>query len=341
MQTALSSYSFQAIEFLLQAGADPRPQRSYLWLLVNASRLGLTRLNSISSTAIDQAWNIIFEALECQATIQVLRRLFPDNGHHLEERLFSRLHKIILGIHPDNLEQYLAIYSSDINAIDSGGQTALMWAARRGDRTAVELLLKANANVNIGDHRGNTALLYAALSTNVACVKMLLAAGTNQAQVNNYNENGLHMLARGASRGDSRTCVHVLVVAGVDVNGQNMWGSTPLGAAAATSNDVVRVALLDHGADIGIDDGSDNATGPFRIKKWPRLLVWILPCKQGILNDLQHLLNSPSWTSSIWTYWILGLFAAGIAYLLVKVDMSLVKSLFTFIWDMMDPSELE
>ena len=63
---------------------------------------------------------------------------------------------------------------------DSEGYTPLMWAARRGDDKAVNLLLEARACPNLRDIRiSSTSLMQAASSSNLKCVRYLLQAGTD------------------------------------------------------------------------------------------------------------------------------------------------------------------
>ena len=403
------------------------------------------------------AWNIILEASEDRATLEILRGLFPDNGHHLEERHFSQLHKIILGIHSHDLEQHLAICEKEVNAVDSGGETALIWAARRGDSMAIKLLIKANADPNIKNERGRTALSYAVRHSCLPCVKLLLATGADSAQLDNIDENLLHKVAWSKAKDDTRDLVHVLAVAGVDVNGQDKWGSGPLSFTAGSDNDTAAAALLDCGANIdSLDQDGDcslyqaifskshcvtqllllrganytslgsmggilhyiasfgdlktvdimltaglvginpdaidrNGKAALQIAQerdrdsnefvekfqdlladirarnvsleehvhsgegpseeftwlcpqtWTRSLAetfdhgWILV----IIHDLHTLLEDRSWSFSIWTYWILGLFVTSIAFILARLEMSWLKSTFTFIWDMIDPSDME
>ena len=49
-----------------------------------------------------------------------------------------------------------------MNAADTQGKTALMYAASKGNTQVVRLLLEAGADVNFANRRGETALLEAA-----------------------------------------------------------------------------------------------------------------------------------------------------------------------------------
>ena len=46
---------------------------------------------------------------------------------------------------------------TDVNAIDTGGRTALMWAAFCGEKEVAELLIQNGANVHLRDNEGKTA----------------------------------------------------------------------------------------------------------------------------------------------------------------------------------------
>lgn len=76
--------------------------------------------------------------------------------------------------------------SSDINAHDVYGNTALMVAAADGDFAQVQSLLEKGAHVDARGRIGNTALIYAAQEGHVDIVKILVDAGANIAAQNDY-----------------------------------------------------------------------------------------------------------------------------------------------------------
>lgn len=69
-----------------------------------------------------------------------------------------------------NVEQVksLVAQGADINATDSTGWTALMFAARDGHFEVVKLLLANGANINATTHKGNINALYLAQTKEIA-----------------------------------------------------------------------------------------------------------------------------------------------------------------------------
>ena len=376
---------------------------------------------------------MIFEASDDKVALRTLRELLPNTDDSLEERQFSQLHEIILGIRILDLEQHLAMFRGEINTVDINGMTPLMWAARRGDSSAVELLLKANADFNIKTRLGGTALGFAARSSSVACMRLFLAVGADSIPANSYNLNLLHCVAEGKPTEESSECVDIIVAGGVDINQQNCWGITPLVTAAGYHNCSVVAALLNHDAEINRLSPSGDSALNFSIicnaNDITKLLLLrgadytsigsygsvlhatamsgnlktveimlaaglhginpdAVNCKgktamhiaqerddkpDGFVERFESLLavirarnasrNSANTTSeqshlqrwprllapldgllrfsSIWTYRILGLFVAVTVYSLATQEINRVQSLLEFIWDMLDPSDLE
>ena len=92
----------------------------------------------IYRSAFERAWTYIF----CGSPeADTLRTLFPDSGDHIEEYQFSKLHKIILGMTGYDREKDLkSIDRSELDVPDFRGNTALMWAIRRGDCNVASIL---------------------------------------------------------------------------------------------------------------------------------------------------------------------------------------------------------
>ena len=187
---------------------------------------------------------------------EILRSLFPFNNEDLEERQFSRLHKIILGLDSYGLVQELAISNVAVDAIDSEGYTPLMWAARRGDHDAVHLLLKAGSCPNVCDHKiASTPLMVAAATSSSICVRSLLQAGANIAFKSADKRNALHYAVQ---FNGNEEILHCLIAAGVELEGRDTSGSTPLQRAITCNQVVLAKALLDYGANINTFDNEND-----------------------------------------------------------------------------------
>ena len=215
----------------------------------------------ISRTSYDHAWNIIFLATDDPTTGERLRSLFPSNNNYIEEHQFSIFHKIVLGLSYYDLEEKLAVFGDAIDSLDREGKTPLLWASCRGDTTTVRQLLKAKADPNIVSTGKIAALFGASRLRNIACVRTLLDAGANPAHIDSDRYNALHYVANSYTP-ENLTCrelVKILKEAGVNVNGRNINGGSPLFSAAHGDAVMSATALLDYGADIEhLDNDGDS-----------------------------------------------------------------------------------
>ena len=140
-----------------------------------------------------------------------------------------------------------------VNATNSTGATALMWAAT--DMSKVKLLLARGADAKIASQRGRTALFNAARTdASAAIVRVLLEAGSDVNALDGFKQSVLHA----ATLGNDTETVRQIVAAGGDVNAIDGAGLTPLIHASASRNlDVVRLLLAKGArADVRSGDGS-------------------------------------------------------------------------------------
>ena len=169
----------------------------------------------------------------------------------MEERQFSKLHYIVLGLVPGCLEGELAKTGTNVNATDHMGRTALSWAIWRQDHISTELLLRHGADPNIAGLSGETPAAFAANRNNLIGLKLLLEAGASIAQKGRLGKNWLHYAAISAL---SCGLLEVLIAAGCDIKEKDSYGSTPLNIAAQYSVSATINALIRYGSDINTTD---------------------------------------------------------------------------------------
>jgi len=136
----------------------------------------------------------------------------------------------------------------DVNAVDSEGMTALLWAAHWDDLETVKCLVGAGANVratNGYDH--GTALHEAATFGDSQMVGVLLKAGADANAVRGQGDTPLMV----AARAGVPEAVKLLLDHGAIVDArEGTFGETPLMMAAAGNYAAVAQLLVDHGADV-------------------------------------------------------------------------------------------
>lgn len=84
---------------------------------------------------------------------------------------------------------------ADLDAVNSFGQTAILWAARSGDASLIQLLLDSGANPNIVGHTLESPLHNAALGGNFEVAKILLNSGADSS-LRRYGQSTAAELAR-------------------------------------------------------------------------------------------------------------------------------------------------
>lgn len=154
---------------------------------------------------------------------------------------FPPLHKYVIAGREEGIAEEIK-NTSDVNATDSEGYSALQWASLLGENSAVKSLLQAGAKINVGT---TPAVHQAALTGNLEGVTLLLASG---ADINQRDSAGRTLLASSAFAGKTNV-VQMLLERGVDPNPSDHYGTTPLMFAAEKGHvDAVEWLLL-RGAD--------------------------------------------------------------------------------------------
>jgi ankyrin repeat protein len=112
----------------------------------------------------------------------------------------------------------------NINASESNGWTALMYAAAKGNLDIFQVLLAAGADVNLKERSGETALSKAVYWGHLEIVNLLLSAG---AEVNGIDNEGSMPLIQSMCFGRIEI-IKVLLAAGANPNLRDKNGKTAL-----------------------------------------------------------------------------------------------------------------
>lgn len=154
-------------------------------------------------------------------------------------------------------------YHANVNAQDNTGRSALMMTAIRNQPKMMKELLDANASTNILDGKpgidpepGQNALMYAAERGNKECIELLIKAGVD---VDMPSRKGKTALYLAAARGQAET-VERLIQENANPNVPDREQRTPLMIAAWGGwNQVVKTLVAKHAALDERDDGGYTA----------------------------------------------------------------------------------
>jgi ankyrin repeat protein len=123
----------------------------------------------------------------------------------------------------------------DVDVRDENGQTALFFAAIRGNEDFVEMLLRFNPKIGAVDKFGSSPLYYAAAANNVGVIEILSEKG---ADLDQPNRQGLTPLMVAASEGHL-DAVRVLVELKSDIAITDFTGRTAYDWAVRNKRQVV------------------------------------------------------------------------------------------------------
>lgn len=147
----------------------------------------------------------------------------------------------------------IALWSAP--AVTPGG-ASIAEAAKDGDRSKVQDLIKQHVDVNTPEADGTTALHWAARNDDVAMAQWLIAAHANIKAADRY---GMTPLTLAATNGSPRM-LEALLAAGADVNTALPEGETVLMTAAHTGNPEAIKVLLAHHADVNAKEKTFGET---------------------------------------------------------------------------------
>jgi ankyrin repeat protein len=165
----------------------------------------------------------------------------------------------------------------DVNTVDPAGNTLLMLAARNGNLSLTEFLLKNRANPLRRNRHGDTALMLAVYRGDAVIAEQLIAAG---AEIGHSGWNPLHY----AAFNGHVAAMQLLLKHKPDLDLRAPNGQTALMLAAANGHlDIVRL-LIDADADIDLEDGEGRSALDFARKANHRKLVEFL-LQAGAVED--------------------------------------------------------
>lgn len=131
--------------------------------------------------------------------------------------------------------------------VKAAGETALLFAAMRGDVKAVSALLDNGADVNVRHKDGWSGLLLAAVNGHSPVVQVLLDKGAKvDAKEKLMGQTALIW----ASKGGYTALAKALLKAGANVNVRDKFGGTALTRTANSGKAAIVKTLLEAGADI-------------------------------------------------------------------------------------------
>lgn len=209
--------------------------------------------------------------------LERIRRLSDSESEYDESvQQVSELMKAVIRGNLDIVLEALQQNPATLSIVDSDGDTALFYAAKKGRIDIASVLIKAGANVNHSNNVGQTPLMYAGFHD---MTEYLLGCGAEANHVSQANETALvkaaednntetlqilleygvgHMdtALHGACAAGSYDSAQLLLESGVDPNCRVVDGGTPLMRAvcAGYSNAELVRLLLSKGADVRATD---------------------------------------------------------------------------------------
>ncbi|KAF5363277.1 hypothetical protein D9756_000056 [Leucocoprinus leucothites] len=152
--------------------------------------------------------------------------------------------------------------ASQINAINSDGQTALHYAAENGHSETVRCLAELGADLSTEDADGRTALHFSAENGHSETVRCLAELGANLNIQGLHRQTALHFAARNRHSGT----VRCLAELGADLNTQDSDERTALHYAAMNGGSKTVRYLAEFGANLNIQDSDGRTALHYTVK---------------------------------------------------------------------------
>ncbi|GFU24644.1 ankyrin repeat protein MM_0045 [Nephila pilipes] len=168
-------------------------------------------------------------------------------------RIETPIHRLVTGNRDcrDSLRIFIE-NNYELDAQNERGETSLMCAIDKGYINMATMLIEAGANVNIKDRHFQTALHHSVQKNQLIMVKLLLDA---QCDINATDLNGDSALHIASSKGLTDMVRILISYPEIDVNVQNIRGSTPLLNAVESGFAKVVELLLELYSDADCEKG--------------------------------------------------------------------------------------
>jgi ankyrin repeat protein len=149
--------------------------------------------------------------------------------------------------HEGVTKMLLSIYAPDGDRTEiEHGKRAVLWAASKGHRSIVRLLLGSEKiEIDARDYAGQTLLSKAASWGCDYLVRLLLDTG--KAEIDSRDDEGRTPLSHAAEAGAESVARLLLDTGKVEVDSRGAWGDTPLSNAAGMGHESIVRLLLETG----------------------------------------------------------------------------------------------
>jgi ankyrin repeat protein len=165
----------------------------------------------------------------------------------------------------------------------------LHFAAYRGDRMKVEVLIREGVNVDQLDGRGYAPLHYAARNRQKAVMELLMAKGAN---VDIKSSHGQTPLFNAIAAGP-RDVAELLISMGADIGVKSFDGETPLFNAVAGGHKDLAELLISKGADVNVKDKNGQTVLHKAVRKDQKDLAELLISHNADLNAKDKVGGTP------------------------------------------------
>ncbi|KAF2737019.1 ankyrin [Polyplosphaeria fusca] len=228
-----------------------------------AAGLDLGTQNPFRITLAQRAFRVLLDCPEMVDAYQNVRASV-ESIHNADILRLNAVHKIIVGLQHDDLQEQLESNRSLVHGRDMEQYTPLIWAAKRNNIEAVILLLKYGANPNDCCVRGISALSYAAAWSTVELCQKLLDAGAEIRTADDTGRSALLFSLR--TNPVNPGIVTLLLEHGADPNNRSEeMEITCLMEATKYPQPSICNVLLDYGAEINAVDQNGQTAGFYAI----------------------------------------------------------------------------